>query len=260
MSNANPLILKISNVLGFALVLFVNFVCPQHKSDEGHDKDILIFPALWVFKIWLLIYGLLAGFVLYQFFPAAHDATVDGIKWYYVAVSLLNVSFVVVWHQGGGLDILEFVIILLLLGFLSLIYSNLNEYPSKNIFDRLFIHYPFIIYTAWVVFAAILKLWIVLPVLNTALISIVGIAVIGLIGLHFVDYHDRRDWVFSGTLVWALAGIALNHEEAEEKPILIAASLAGGLIIGGIFRVWIHQVVAWWRLRGELDERSPLLG
>ncbi|CAG8570276.1 1227_t:CDS:2 [Ambispora gerdemannii] len=223
--SANQLILKISNVVGFALVFVVNYVYPQHKGDNGHLDKILIYPALWVFKIWLPIFGLLTGFLVYQFFEAANSATVEGIKWYYIATSLLNICFVVTWHHGS-LDILEFIIRVLLLGFLSKIYSNLSYYPSKNIFDRLFIHYPFTMYTAWAVFTTVLKLWIIFPALNTTLLSIFVIAVIGVTGLHFVDYHDRRDVVFSGTLAWGLVGIALNDHDEVEKPIVFTASVA----------------------------------
>ncbi|CAG8570295.1 1228_t:CDS:1, partial [Ambispora gerdemannii] len=80
MSNVNQLILKISNVVGFALVLVVCYAYPHHKDENEHRDKILIYPALWVFKIWLPIFGLLAGFLVYQFFEAANSATVEGIK------------------------------------------------------------------------------------------------------------------------------------------------------------------------------------
>ncbi|CAG8506640.1 12693_t:CDS:2 [Ambispora leptoticha] len=260
----NHLILKVSNVFVYVLVLFINYtgiVDPENnRSHEDESNETLLTPAVWTFKIWFLIYGLLGGFVIYQFFPPANSATVEGIKWFHVIASILHLSFIVVWHQKV-LEIVEIVLLLLLLIVLSKIYSNLGLYPSANIFDRLFIHYPFAIYTAWIGFATIVNFWLLIPALNQILPSILAIVAIGAIGLHFIDYYHRNDWVFSGTLVWGLAGIALNHEEVDEKPVMIAAAVAGGVIVGGILRFWIYQVVAWWRLRhGSLDESSPLLG
>ncbi|CAG8570256.1 1226_t:CDS:2 [Ambispora gerdemannii] len=258
------LILKISNVLAYALVLFITLTGiadpENNRSHEDESEESLLYPAVWTFKIWYLIYGLLGGFVLYQFFPPANSVTVEAIKWYHVIASILLSSFVVVWHQRD-FGTAEIVILLLLLITLARTYRNLGLYPASTIYDRLFIHYPFTIYVTCVGFATVINICALIPLMNDILPSIFAIAFIGIIGFYFIDHHYRKDAVISSTLVWGLAGIALNnHDEPEEKPILIAATVAGGVVFGGILKFWINRMHSWWRLRSaSLDERAPLL-
>lgn len=153
---------------------------------------------------------------------------------------------------------LDFFICLASLVALSRIFVNLEFYPPKNLADRLFIHYPFTIYAGWVFIATFLNLWISVRALNTVPLSTAAILFIGLIGLYFIDYHERHDVILAATFVWSLIGIAVRNYEI--LPILIAAITSASFILGGIIHVWVRYVVAWFRLRHRrLDENSPLL-
>ncbi|CAG8788308.1 1587_t:CDS:2 [Gigaspora margarita] len=229
-----------SNVLSYILVLVVNSYLEVVKKgpsdDEGNDfkgnstHDVpltYILPATYTFGIWGLIYALLGGFIIYQWFEPADNA----------AINVLIFSYI-----------------------------NLEFYPPKNLFDRFFIHYPFTIYPAWLVVATTLNFWVAFKAIDTVFFSTIVVAVIGIIGVSFVDYHKRKDALFAGTLAWALIGIAIK--QYKSIPILIAASVSSGLIIGGILRVSVNRIIAWYHLRTRsatvnnlerTDERSPLL-
>lgn len=171
--------------------------------------------------------------------------------------SVLNVSFSLVLVYAD-FPIANAIIAVVLLVVLSKVYHNLEYYPPKNIFDRIFIHWPFVIYTAWITMQTVNSLWLAIPFLDTVLFSSIVVIVYGLIGLHFVDYYHRKDVVFSATIVWGLIGLAWKN--SDEGPIMIPALIGSGLIIGGIVRVWVHQAAAWWRLRNQrMGERDPLL-
>jgi len=268
--------LKIANLIAYLVVFGVNaFLFTEcFKNNDGNDDsdnlkpltndtderpvpDTYLTPPMYAESIWFLIYILLAGFVTYQWFPAANDAVVEAVGWDNVISSVLNVSFSLVLVYAD-FPIANAIIAVVLLVVLSKVYHNLEYYPPKNIFDRIFIHWPFVIYTAWITMQTVNSLWLAIPFLDTVLFSSIVVIVYGLIGLHFVDYYHRKDVVFSATIVWGLIGLAWKN--SDEGPIMIPALIGSGLIIGGIVRVWVHQAAAWWRLRNQrMGERDPLL-
>ena len=112
----HELALRISNVVAYLTVLGVNSLLikeclsggddkgddsgstlnPLHNDTHGRPDTYLSFPE-YAQSIWGLIYCLLGGFVIYQFCPPAKDAAIEGISWYHVIGSVLNISFVLVW-------------------------------------------------------------------------------------------------------------------------------------------------------------------
>src|SRR5438046_1484595 len=105
------LFLRTSNVIAFILVIVANTVVhfkDSQKSDEPVSNstqisgnwtvpETYLLPANYTFGIWGLIYTLLFGFIIYQWFDAAEDATIDGIKFYHVIASILNISWLLIW-------------------------------------------------------------------------------------------------------------------------------------------------------------------
>ncbi|CAG8535571.1 16943_t:CDS:2 [Racocetra persica] len=275
MSSRYDIFLKTSNLLSYILVLGVNSyfkAIEERPGDDGSDFKgnsthgngthgavplTHILPATYTFGIWGLIYALLGGFVIYQWFNSADVATVEGVKFYLILANLGNIVWIVLWRMDYYmLDVFVAACVLLALMFA---YNNLEQYPPKSIYDRLFIHYPFTIYPAWLIVATTLNFWVAFQALDTVFFSTIIVAVFGLIGLSFVDYCKRKDVVFAGTLAWSLIGIAVR--QYESLSILIAAAVSAGLIIGGILRVMVHEIITWWHLRTQTErtERSPLL-
>jgi hypothetical protein len=140
------------------------------------------------------------------------------------------------------------------------LYDNLSLYPPKNLADRLFIHYGFTIFTAWSLFSVILNFWFAVSFLNTTVVSVLTIIILGIVGFSFTGHHKRHDVVFAATISWILVGISVEHQDT--LPILVASLTSIGFILGGILKVWIRNTIAWFRLRREREntgERSSLL-
>ncbi|RIA88641.1 hypothetical protein C1645_826051 [Glomus cerebriforme] len=271
------LFLRASNVVAFILVIIVNSVVHVNyskKPDEPVNNSTRIacnwtvpethlLPADYTFGIWGLIYGLLFGFVIYQWFEAAETATVEGIKFYYVIASVLNISWLLIWSNKNHLGvIIDSFVLAALCAITFKAYDNVTTfYPPKNLADRLFIHYPFTIYAAWALVATVLNFWVAFSFLDTVFLSTFAVICLGFVGHSFVDYHKRHDVVFAATIAWALVGIAVRQQDT--LAILIASSVSSGLILGGILRVWVNQGRAWLELRRNrlrgIDETDPLI-
>ncbi|CAG8757759.1 11125_t:CDS:2, partial [Racocetra fulgida] len=58
-----------------------------------------ILPATYTFGIWGLIYALLGGFVIYQWFNSAEIATVEGVKFYLILANIGNIVWIVLWRK-----------------------------------------------------------------------------------------------------------------------------------------------------------------
>ncbi|CAG8620243.1 16069_t:CDS:2 [Funneliformis caledonium] len=261
----HSIFLKTANIVAFLLVIVVNSII--HVGDERKqpdtepgDNNTLSFendngtvpvthllPAEYTFKIWYLIYTLLGGFIIYQWTDAAESVTVEGIQYYHVAASILNVTWLLIWRNENLVLLDAFVLAALFLVTFRA-YNIITEYyPPKVIWDRIFIHYPFTMYAAWTFVATILNFWAAISTLDTVFLSTIAIAFLGAVGVYFSDYHKRNDAVFAATIAWALTGIAVKQQDTV--PILIASSVASGLILGGVLRVLVRRFVAWWNLR-----------
>jgi len=254
--------LKAANVAALLMVLVYNYYNPMGKKKEGHegnddDTGSYISPASFTFQIWLVIYSLLSGFVIYQWFGSANDAVVDGVQYYHIIVCVLSVAWRFIWEQEYYL-LDSFVVLSTFLVISKIRYNLSSFYPPRNIPDHLFIHYTFTIYAGWLLVATFLNFWIAISALNTIFLSTAAVVILGFIGSYFTD-DGRRDIVFSATILWALIGIAVKHH--HNMPILVAATVLSGFILGGILRAWERYFLAKLRLRRQrlANERSPLL-
>jgi len=265
--------LKAANVVAFILFIVVIFTVDvkEQKPDEPVTNgthitcnltvpESLLLPAQYTFGIGGLIFALLLGFIIYQWTEAADNATVDGIQYYFVIASILNVAWLLIW-TNNHLILLDAFILAALFAVTFRAYYNIAKYYSpKNILDRLFIHYPFTIYAAWTLIGTVLNFWAAIPFLDTVFFSTFAIICLGAVGIYFVDYHERRDVVFAATIAWALVGIAIK--QVDTLAILIASSVSSGLILGSILRAWVNTARAWFELRRNrrgIDETDPLL-
>jgi len=268
------LFLRTSNVVAFILVIVANTVVyfkDSPKSDEPVSNsthissnwtvpETYLLPANYTFGIWGLIYSLLFGFIIYQWFDAAETATIEGIKFYHVIASILNISWLLIWGNSKFRILIDAFVLAALSTVTFKAYDNVTKhYPPEKLADRLFIHYPFTIYAAWTLIATVLNFWAAISFLDNVFLSTFAIICLGFVG-H--DYNSKKhDVVFAATIAWALVGIAVRQQDT--KAILIASSVSSGVILGSILRVWYTQVHAWWELRRNrlrgIGETDPLL-
>ncbi|CEQ40667.1 SPOSA6832_02313, partial [Sporobolomyces salmonicolor] len=153
-------------------------------TPHGKGRETAFTPAAYVFYTWTIIDILLAGFVIWQFFDASHDA-IHGVGYRFALVGVLNSIFVSphalcllsgVSDRNGSFPqassirrsslilyrdpqihvfvtrhfIVAFIFALLVASSVSTVYYSLAaHYPPKGLADYAFVHLPFSLWHAW---------------------------------------------------------------------------------------------------------------
>ena len=151
----------LGNVAAFGLAIAVNVMATslplggQTPPEISAKYPSLFTPAGFTFSIWGVIYFCLTLFIIYQALPSQRDnALLKSIDTWFKASCIANACWLVAWHYE--LLLLSIVIMACLLLCLVGIYLHLQS-PGQNgsIFDRLLLHFPFSLYTAWITVATI---------------------------------------------------------------------------------------------------------
>ncbi|KAI8067977.1 hypothetical protein BC940DRAFT_300022 [Gongronella butleri] len=153
---------KIINVLVYAFLISATVVSfsGNHSISELFDVFETYFdPASWVFFVWTVIYLLLGGFVIYQWFDQAHEAALHGVGWHFVLSGILNTLWLSL--LDGEHKILAFLVSIFQVFSVSFIFYKLEaEYPATNWWSRLFLHAPFSLWHGWSVFIAVVTAFV----------------------------------------------------------------------------------------------------
>lgn len=235
---------KYLNLVFYAGTLAVNAlanILPFNDITTGEVSDLyrtLFAPAPVTFAIWGVIYLLLGFFVIYQLGltagsrRSASKVTVD-LGSLFLVGSVANMAWIYFWHYQELALTLLFMVVLLV----SLIGINLKLGDSKR--ERsgmasLCVDLPFSIYLGWVSVATIANVSAFLvsidwngyglsPELWTALVMVVAV-VLGVIFL-----GRRQDYAYALVVVWAFAGIYLQHRDywAGQYPMVQYTALGG---------------------------------
>lgn len=203
-----------------AVLLPLNGMTTQEVSDSYPN---LFAPAGLTFAIWSVIYLLLAGFVVYQWFEPANQSVLSNhqirkkLRILFAASSLLNSIWLVAWQY---LQINLSVIIMLAL-LITLIYLNhLLRSTTLNKKDYVFIRLPFSIYFGWITIATIANITAFLVDKNLAFLQdsqvlwTVAILILGLIVIS-ITIISNRDIAYGLTALWAYYGILSKHQGTD---------------------------------------------
>jgi hypothetical protein len=213
--------IKIITGATYISMIVANFLAnslPINNRSTGQISDDypnLFAPAGLTFSIWGLIYLLLAGYVLYQFFPKSQKTQdlINKINPLFIATSLANISWIFAWHYDYiGLSVL---IMSLLLFFLIKI-ADILRIEQFTPLDKLFIRVPFSVYFGWITVASIANITVFLVSIGwnrfgtadyiwTSIILLVG-AFIGIVRM-----RKDKNIAYGLVLVWAYLGILLKH-------------------------------------------------
>jgi translocator protein len=200
-------------------------------------------PAGYVFSVWGVIYLSLLGFSIYQALPSQREKPLmRRIGWLFILTNVFNGTWIFAWQFL--LFPLSWLIIVGLLITLLLIYRQLDaERGRVGVAQKLFVHVPFSLYTAWVTVATIANTTILLqdlgfnggpiaPQIWSAVIIVVGATIAGYV------IYTRRDIAFTGVIVWAYAGIVNNYLSTEIVAYTAGAMAAAVVIvlIAGLLR------------------------
>lgn len=171
-------------------------------------------PAGYVFSIWSLIYvALIVWLVSYTRGAPARRARFTPTAGLFVASSVLNVLWLVLWHFQ--MIAASFVVILIDWFVLAALYSTVRQGS-----DSLAGWVPISIYAAWVTVATLSNLAIVVtravgggvPLLNG--LSVVVLTA-GVVSLGLFMWARFGDATFQLVFLWALAGVGVHVLEAS---------------------------------------------
>ncbi len=202
----------------------------------------VITPAGYVFAIWSIIYTLLFVFAVFQAFPRQRVRSfLSEIGWLFVLSSILNISWLFLWHY----DQIAYSVLLMfaLLASLIAIYLRLKIGRARVSFrEKLAVHLPFSVYLGWITVASIANVAVALTAMNWDGFGLgevtwgVLVIIVALI-ITLAVVATRRDIAYGLVLIWALVGIAVKQSDqniiliAEISAVVIALALVGAGLV-----------------------------
>lgn len=206
----------------YLVMLVVNYLAnalPINGMGTGELSDMypnLFTPAGLTFSIWGLIYLLLGGFVVYQFF--AHESELlKKLRIMFLLTSVANVAWIFAWHY-----LVVWLSLIIMVAFLVLLIKTADILRGAvlNKTEKIFLRLPFSVYFGWITVATIAN--------ATVFFVDVGSGVFGLsdvfwmililtVGLLIGVWRTIKDMnaPYGLVLVWAYLGILLKHLSPE---------------------------------------------
>ncbi|WP_299014409.1 tryptophan-rich sensory protein [uncultured Polaribacter sp.] len=244
-------IIQILNGIAFVGVVFINYLSNTGILNNTTIGEIsrnyrtLFTPAGYAFSIWGLIYLLLFGFAIYQvrslFVKVKEDNFVEKIGFWFIISCIANSAWVFAWiYEFTGLSCI--CIFLLLFSLLKIVINNSMQMAKTSFATKLFMHWPFVIYSGWVTVASVANIAAYLVKLewegfgvSPLVWTIVMIAIATLINVFMVLKRNMFAFAFVGT--WALIGIGVANTNGANNLDTIALSAAIFLVVLSVFKM-----------------------
>lgn len=244
------------NLLALAAVLIVNFLAerlPLGGKTTGEisaQYPVLIAPAGYAFSIWLVIYALLIGFVIYGFTKTAEESgRVQEIGIFFLLSCLFNIAWLFFWHYEKitGSVFIMFGLLLTLI----VIYLRVNDrcHDPLTGAERWLVRLPFRIYLGWICVATIVNVSSALyasewdrfglsDTVWTIIMLIVATLLASLLGLSFTD--PAVVLVF----IWAFIAIAVKQQAYPTiaTTSMVLAALLALLVLFLVFQKRRHSI------------------
>lgn len=233
------------SIFGTLLVNTLSNLFPPKGLNIGEISrqlfgNVLITPAGYAFAIWGVIY---IGLIVYGFYQlrstSRRDRILQALNIRLILACFAQMVWVVLFtFQKFALSVIAMVIILIALASAYLLLGKQrrsnrrwsNRHPTQAI------DIPLSIYFAWITLATIVNVacaltaaqwsgWGISPLLWT-----IGMVMVSFL-LGLVALLQRRDYAFTGVIIWAQVAIALRH--LNTLPLCLTAGV-GALILGGL--------------------------
>lgn len=228
--------------LGMITVNILSVTLPLAGRSTAEISDMYqtyLTPAGYAFSIWLLIYLLLAGFVIYQFRSATSSRDlIQEIRFWFILSCIFNMAWLFLWHYLY-LE-LSLASMILLLFTLIVIYRITRRITDPTTGESWLVKLPFSIYLGWISVATIVNVSVVLEKNNwdgfglsqpTWAVIVLCLATLLAVAVSF----PNRDSIYPLVFVWAFIAIALEHKDAEN--VFITGLIAAGLLL--LYSVWL---------------------
>ena len=236
----------LANTLALAGVLAVNGlanILPINGLNTGQvsaSYPSLFTPAGITFSIWSIIYLLLIGFVVLQWFRL-NDVLISTvyrrITPLFIISSIFNMAWIIVWHYLYVWT--SVLIMILLLITLTILFMRLQQEKFSSTAERVFISLPFTIYFAWICVATIANI-------SAALISLksssyvfssetwtIIVMIVALLLAFYITLRFKKP-AFAAVVTWALAGIYMRSF-AEDNELITSVALLLAVLCGLLF-------------------------
>jgi hypothetical protein len=222
------------NILAFGLTLALNAMATsiplggQTPSEISAKYSSLFTPAGFTFSIWGIIYLGLLLFIIYQALPGQKEnAFLARISVPFKINCVANAAWILAWHYD--FLVLSVLIMACILVTLIAIYSAVDsQHTRAPRAERLLVHLPFRLYTAWICVASIANISIVQTAMNwdnlgTDAITwtLLKLALTGAIGASVIA--RKGDIAFILVVAWAAFGISVKQ---IETPAVAGAALS----------------------------------
>ncbi|MGD6943284.1 tryptophan-rich sensory protein [Cytobacillus gottheilii] len=202
-------------------------------GEISNALEVLFTPAGYVFSIWSLIYLLLAVWLIREWIQYRKDGHINSrLHTLFIFSSILNASWILVWHNG--LFLLSVAVMVLLLITLIMIYKITIQHSSK------ITRFPFSLYLGWisVAFLANISYYAVFTdvdlIVETQIYWTIGLLLVsGLVPVFM--RKNWNDWVYPLVFVWAFVGITVRN--IEDAPYV--GSVALGLAIAILASIFL---------------------
>ena len=211
------------NIIAFSLTIALNAMATSIPLGGQTPPEIsarypsLFTPAGFTFSIWGVIYLGLLLFIIYQALPSQRtNESLSRISLLFKVNCVANAAWILAWHY----DFLILSVLIMagilatLVGIYRVLDSARNTAPSV---ERVLVHLPFRLYTAWISVAAIANIstvqtamgWdnlgtdaITWTLLKLALAAVIGATVIA----------RKADIAFILVVAWAAFGISVMQD------------------------------------------------
>ncbi|MFT6286858.1 MAG: benzodiazapine receptor [Halieaceae bacterium] len=214
----------VGNIAAFALTIIVNGMATsiplggQTPSEISANYPSLFTPAGFTFSIWGVIYLGLTLFVIYQALPSQRNSSaLAKIDRPFKFSCFANAAWILAWHYHYLL--LSVGIMASILLSLALIYRTLQgSTGAASIPERLLVHLPFSLYTAWISVAVIANISAVQTGygwdnigMDASSWTLLKLALAGAIGATVIA--RKADMVFVLVIAWAAYGISVKQAD-----------------------------------------------
>jgi hypothetical protein len=223
-------------------MLFMNYASNTHMfsnatvADISHKYDTLFTPADYAFTIWIVIFLLCTGFVIYQWVLLKNDPQqyIHRTGLWFALSNIANAAWIYCWvNERLGWCVILILILLFALIMLAIkLCLELNDEPVRTIF---FVWWPICFYLGWIIAATVacIASWLVFIQWSGLGIAPDTWAVI-MIVIAFLVYlflNQKRNMREAATVgIWTFVAIALRQWSTYKNiglaTVIVAAILS----------------------------------
>lgn len=226
------------------------------ESTQSFFTNPPIVPASYAFSIWGLIYAWTIVYAIYQFLPSQlKNKRFRRIGWL-SALSFAGTSLWLVFALYNKAW-LTMATMLVILGALLMIMRDFMEHPSLDSNEKLLVFAPLSVFAGWISVATFANLASVLAYSGWYFYGAFELSwTLGFIlaaGLlsSLLTRATHRNWGYSLTVLWGLAGIIVANMQAGNSQIVALTSLISLILFLSTATAkpakanWLHRILNW---------------